>query len=62
MDKKQLLTVHDVAFLLRLNPKTVYKMVLENRIPFHRLTGMKAIRFDWSEIERWWRGAKRANG
>lgn len=47
----QLLTVKEVAELLRLSPGTVYEWVVRDRIPSIRLG--RAVRFLRSEIVRW---------
>lgn len=46
-----LLTVPEVADLLRLKPKTVYEWVGKGRLPCFRLGGR--IRFSRSEVLRW---------
>lgn len=46
-----LVTVNEVAALLRLKPKGIYKMVQQKRIPF-RKAGTKLL-FDVAEIEAW---------
>lgn len=47
----QLLTVDEVAAMLRLRPKTIYNMVSQGRIPF-RKAGHQLL-FDQKEIEAW---------
>lgn len=44
------LTVKDVAELLRLKEKTIYKMAEENRLPFYKVGG--SLRFKREEIDR----------
>lgn len=46
-----LLTVDEVAAMLRLRPKTIYNMVSQGRIPF-RKAGHQLL-FDPKEIEAW---------
>lgn len=45
------LTVQEVAAMLRLSPKTIYKMVSGRRIPFRKPGGH--LLFEVSEIEAW---------
>lgn len=47
----QLLTVAEVAAMLRLTPKGIYRMVSERRIPFRR-AGAQLL-FDVAEIDAW---------
>ena len=47
----QYLTVSEVAAMLRLTPKGIYKMVNEKRIPF-RKAGAQLL-FDPKEIDEW---------
>jgi len=47
----QYLTVDEVAAMLRLTPKGIYKMVHEKRIPF-RKAGAQLL-FDPKEIDEW---------
>jgi excisionase family DNA binding protein len=47
----QYLTVSEVAAMLRLTPKGIYKMVNEKRIPF-RKAGSQLL-FDQREIDEW---------
>ncbi|MBV8857880.1 MAG: helix-turn-helix domain-containing protein [Acidobacteria bacterium] len=47
----QYLTVSEVAAMLRLTPKGIYKMVNEKRIPF-RKAGAQLL-FDPREIDEW---------
>lgn len=47
----QLLTVAEVAALLRLKPQTIYNMVSQKRIPF-RKAGTHLL-FDLAEIDTW---------
>ena len=48
---ERLLTVGEVAALLRLHPKTIERMVREGRIPSLRLGGR--LRFRPSDIVSW---------
>jgi len=54
LPQKELLTVDQAAWILKLHPQTVYRLVKRHQIPYVRLTGLKAIRFDWTQIERWY--------
>lgn len=47
----QFLTVAEVAALLRLTPRGIYKMVQQKRIPFRR-AGTQ-LRFEAIEIDAW---------
>ncbi|MFL6228924.1 MAG: helix-turn-helix domain-containing protein [Pyrinomonadaceae bacterium] len=54
----RLLTVAEVASLLRLEPRTIYNMVSQGRIPFRKAG--RQLRFAEPEIEEWTRaGAAR---
>jgi excisionase family DNA binding protein len=46
-----LLTIREVAELLRLTPKGVYAMVAARRIPFVRVSNR--VRFLRGDVERW---------
>lgn len=50
--ESEVLTVEEVAALLRLNRKTVYSMVQRNEIPGARECG-RAIRFHRSTVLSW---------
>lgn len=51
MDSLELLTVQEVAQLLRINSRTVYRRVKENSLPFFRTGGTTgSIRFPKSKI------------
>jgi excisionase family DNA binding protein len=52
----QYLTVSEVAAMLRLTPKGIYKMVNEKRIPF-RKAGAQLL-FDPKEIDEWTKVSK----
>jgi excisionase family DNA binding protein len=55
----QFLTVTEVAAMLRLTPKAIYKMVHERRIPF-RKAGTQLL-FNPKEIDEWTKaGAERS--
>lgn len=55
----QFLTVAEVAAMLRLTPKAIYKMVHERRIPF-RKAGTQLL-FNPKEIDEWTKaGAERS--
>lgn len=51
MDRSDLLTVEEVAGLLRLTTKGVYAMTSARRIPFVRVSNR--IRFRRDEVEGW---------
>lgn len=51
--KKTAWTAEDLALLLELSPKTLYKMAKSERIPAIRIDGM--IRFDPSLTAEWLR-------
>jgi excisionase family DNA binding protein len=46
-----LLTIREVALLLKINEKTAYKLASRNEIPGFKVGG--SWRFDRSEIETW---------
>lgn len=50
-DNVTLLTSEQLAALLKISVKTIYRWVEEKRIPFKRCG--RLIRFDLSEINRW---------
>lgn len=52
---RELLTVTEVARLLKLAPKTVRKWVRAGKLPAMRLEA-QVIRFNPDKIERWLRG------
>ncbi len=47
-----MLTVKELAKILKVSPKTIYKMVSEGEIPVHYRFG-GSIRFDEREIREW---------
>jgi excisionase family DNA binding protein len=49
--ENELLTVPELAGMLRLSPQTVYRAVSEGRIPCSRILG--TVRFDRKKIEEW---------
>jgi hypothetical protein len=51
--RKSAWTVDDLAFLLEMSPKTLYKMAKSERIPAIRIDGM--IRFDPALTAEWLR-------
>ncbi len=51
MDRSELLTVGEVAELLRMKPAGVYAMTAARRIPFVRVSNR--VRFRRHEVERW---------
>ncbi len=52
---KQFLKVAEVAELLKVKPRTIYEMVAQNRIPYHKPPGSNILRFDLEEILEWTR-------
>ena len=54
----QYLTVNEVATMLHLEPRTIYNMVSQRRIPFRKAG--RQLRFDSREIDEWTKeGARR---
>lgn len=49
----ELLTVPEMAALLRVNAKTLYRLVEEAKIPGVRRIGTRAIRFYRPEVIEW---------
>lgn len=47
-----MLTVKELAKILKVSPKTVYKLIYEGKIPVYYKFG-RAIRFDEEEIKEW---------
>jgi len=47
------LTVRDITKRLRVSDQTVYRMILDQTIPYFRIRGV--VRFDPREIARWLR-------
>lgn len=47
----RLITVEEVAAMLQLEPRTIYNMVSQRRIPFRRAG--RQLRFDPREIDEW---------
>ncbi|MFN0089283.1 MAG: helix-turn-helix domain-containing protein [Acidimicrobiales bacterium] len=56
----QLLTLREVSALLRVEPRYVYRLVNERRIPHLKLGHY--LRFDAVEIDDWLRTARRGPG
>ena len=54
-----LLNAQEVSEILRISPKTVYRLALEKKIPSIQLTVRGSVRFDRNEIIRWLRSKKR---
>ncbi len=50
-DMESLLTVKELAEVLKLTEQTIQRYVLRKEIPFHKI--MRAVRFRPSEINRW---------
>ena len=54
-----ILTPEEVAVRLRLKPSTIYEMTRRrNRRPIPSRRAGKFLRFYWSEVEQWLRGAE----
>ena len=51
--RPQFLKVPELAAMLRVNPKTIYEMVAQGRIPYRRPPGSNILRFDLDEIIAW---------
>lgn len=49
---KEILTVKQVAQLLKIHPHSVYRMVSNKTIPFVKIKGL-GVRFDLADIEDW---------
>ena len=49
--QQEMLTVKDVAGLLRAQPSSVYAWAKEGKIPAYKINGL--LRFDLSEIREW---------
>ncbi len=56
----QLMTVKDVANMLRVSLKTVYQWAESKLIPSFKLNG--AVRFDMKDIEAWIQSCKKESG
>ncbi len=52
-NRPPLLTVPDVAALLKVKPRTIYEMVAQGRIPYRKPRGSNILRFDLEEIIAW---------
>ncbi len=52
---ERLLTIPDIAALLRISRTTVYRLVEARKIPFVRVGGL--VRFTKTDIERYLRGS-----
>jgi excisionase family DNA binding protein len=51
--RPQLMRVTEVAQLLNVKPRTIYEMVSQRRIPYHKPPGTNILRFDLDEILAW---------
>jgi excisionase family DNA binding protein len=51
--RPQFLKVPEVAELLGVKPRTIYEMVAQERIPYHKPPGSSILRFDLEEILAW---------
>ena len=58
---KKLMKVTEVADLLGLSPKTVYRLALERELPSVELTDRGSVRFDPEDVLRWVRDRKRVS-
>jgi excisionase family DNA binding protein len=58
-DASDVLTVPEAAAYLRLNPKTLYKLIDEGRVPYVRI-GERRIRMRRSSLVAWLAGQERA--
>ena len=54
------LTVQEVAVYLKVNPKTIYRLVREGRLPGFKVAG--SWRFRRDDIDNWIDDQKRAAG
>ena len=52
-NRPQFLKVPELAAMLKVNPKTIYDMVAQRRIPYRKLPGSNILRFDLDEIVAW---------
>ena len=50
---KTALNMNDLALLTGLSKSTIYKFVMEKRIPYYKNAGGKLIYFEKNEIEKW---------
>ena len=50
-EQKKMLTVNEVAAILQIHTRTIYKWILESKIPHTRIAG--AIRFDEDTFMKW---------
>lgn len=49
MEEDEILTVEEVAALIKIEPATVYLWVRDNKLPYHRI-GTNTLRFSRKEI------------
>ena len=49
----ELLTVDDLAEILKMKPKSIYVLVAENRLPGVLRVGRRAIRFRKAAVVHW---------
>ena len=56
---ERILTAKEVAKMLQLSIKTVYRMALERRIPCIRISERGTVRFDETDIQGWIDSRKR---
>ena len=58
---RKLMKVSEVADLLGLSPKTVYRLALQRRLPSVELTDRGSVRFDPEDVLQWVRDRKRTS-
>jgi excisionase family DNA binding protein len=51
--RPQFLRVSELAAMLKVQPKTIYEMVAQGRIPYRKPPGSNILRFDLDEIIAW---------
>ena len=56
----KLITIQELAELLKVKPKTLYQWAELRQIPFLKLNG--ALRFDLDDIEKWIASCKKNTG
>lgn len=50
---KTALNLNDLALLTGLSKSTIYKLVMEKKIPYYKNAGGKLLYFEKNEIEKW---------
>jgi excisionase family DNA binding protein len=51
--RPQFLKVPELAAMLKVQPRTIYEMVAQGRIPYRKPPGSNILRFDLDEILAW---------